>query len=271
MTAKHLNPRKTFPRKKRISVQEIAALALLIALGALMGYLVVTGHTWRAIAYAMATLFGLLVALAVYFWSTLLFSGFFAVFTRRQTAAPWQFDTETEIPEYDLDPGLELVAAGILVYREARPFPDVHFRHVPLAGTHAIRPFLVARTSADRRYPFVFHITDAHAQTRLESTLETELGPQPAMIVPPVQVRLNGALLDGQTWRIQVLSGPTVITTIGFTFSNGTSRPGAAGPPGSADTPGHVPDQTLSRLRDQALQHEAATDVPVTVFSLEDQ
>ena len=144
---------------RRITIQQGFVLSTLVAFGLFLIFLVATGAAWRAVAYAMVALFAFLVVLAVYFWGALLLGGLLEMVGRQRTPVPWSIG-DVETAEHDLDPGLELQAAGILVYRLGEVRPRVHFRKVPLAEVRAVRPFVVVRTGSARAHTFEFTLTD---------------------------------------------------------------------------------------------------------------
>lgn len=187
--------------------------------------LVFTGRTWLAVSYAMVTLFAALIGLAIYFWSTMLLGGLLEAFRRRETPVSWSFEIDgdhTEVPEHDIDPGLQLMAAGVLVYRFGEVRPSVHFRQVPLANARALRPFVVARTGNARPYRFRFSLEDEGHRERFDTEFEFALESEPhivmpsTLLVPPMANRLVG-----RRWRLRVTSGATVVATFGFMFVTG--------------------------------------------------
>jgi hypothetical protein len=242
---------------RRITVLQGFVLSALAAFGFFLIFLVVTGAAWRAVAYAMAALFAFLGVLAVYFWGALLLGGFLEMFGRQHTPAPWSIG-DVETAEHDLDPGLELQAAGILVYRLGEVLPRVHFRKVPLAEVRAVRPFVVVRTGAARAHTFEFSVTDEHGIHRLDSTLVSEVQDTPQLIMPSCLLRLDSPRrLVGQRWRLRVRSGVTTITSLGFMFVEGTA-PSNGLPGGNGQDPVLAEQYAfLPRLLDEAIKRDA--------------
>ena len=266
MSFRFSSSRKTSPTNQRNTIQKGIVISLTAAGGMLLLSLVATGATWRAIAYAMVALFGFLVILAAYFWTTMLFGSLAFVLNRRHTSVPWKIDGELAAQEYDIDPGLELVAAGMLVYQLGEIKPSMHFRQVPLANARAIRPFIVARTGAAKPYDFTFELSDNSDHIHFAEAFYSDLEPQPQIVTPCVRLLINDTLktLDGQRWTLQVRSGLTVITSFRFTFTGGNGTHTAAGD--------HLPDDQqryMSRLLDRALQQDVVFS-PRNVILLED-
>jgi hypothetical protein len=184
-----------------------------------------TGETWRAVAYAVVALFAFLVLLAIYFWGAMLFGGLLEAVGRRATPVPWSVAGAGEVPEHDIDPGLELMAAGVLVYRLGEVKPRPHFRQIPLTNAHAIRPFVVARTGADRPYAFEFVLSDAQDSVRYHAELVSPLKDAPQIVMPHARLRVTlPKRLSGQRWNLQVRSGVTIVTTLRFVFVDGSAE-----------------------------------------------
>jgi hypothetical protein len=233
----------TSPLTQRINVQKWIIVGLL---GALPFSNRVTDHRGigRAVAYAIVALFVFLIALAVYFWGSVFFGGILDILTQGNSSGTWGIGI-SEIPKHDIDPGLELLAAGILVYRMGEVRPEIHFRKVPLGNARAMRPFIVARTGSERPYQFLFSLTDDHNSTRFESQFTVKLGDALQLIMP--QYRLAPDIprkLVGQRWSLQVKSGVTVITSFRFMFIDSTERKDVLG---CCRDPA---DQALGRLQD---------------------
>jgi hypothetical protein len=117
----------------RKNLRRALVISVLAASGSFIVLLVLTDQVWRAVAYAVVALFAFLVAQAVYFWGAMLLGGTLEAVTQRRDPVPWSLDESlaSEVPEHDLDPGLELLGAGILVYRVGEVRPQVCFRQVP--------------------------------------------------------------------------------------------------------------------------------------------
>lgn len=204
---------------------------------------------WRAVAYVTAGMFGMLFALAFYFWSTMLFGGTLR-FLRRRAPVPWALGDDTgDVPEHDIDPGLELMAAGMLVYRSDEAKPQAYFRQVPIAEARAVRPFVVARTGAERRCEFAMTLHDERDEIRHDGVFSMVVRDRAAMIVPPYRLAVpDPARLAGRQWSLRVRSGVTVLAAIGFRFVNGDADPEPA-----LDWQVHV----LPRLLDDMIGQDA--------------
>jgi len=224
--------------------------------------LIITGEVWKAIAYATVALFGLLFALAIYFWGAMLFGGTLELLLRRRTPVPWTLGDADgpAVPEHDLDPGLELLAAGILVYRWGEVKPHVFFRQVPVGNMRAIRPFVVARTGLSNAFAFDFDLADAGNTVQMSETFETDLENTPQVVMPRhrLSIREPDALMD-RRWHLQVRSGVTVVTSLRFSFVPGqqSNKLTSAGEEAASDQP--VPDW-LPRLLDDAIKREAISE-----------
>ena len=207
--------------------------------------------TWRAVAYITAGLFGLLFALAFYFWGLMLFGGTLR-FLGRRTPVPWVLDDDAgAVPAHDLDSGLELMAAGVLVYRRGEARPRAFFRQVPLADAEAVRPFVVARTGVERRCEFAMALYDEHDRPRHQASFTIVLGDRAALVVPPYRLAVpDPARLVGRRWSIQVRSGVTVVAACGLNFVNGEAPP---------ETVLDWQARLLPRLVEEALEREART------------
>lgn len=207
--------------RKVVIVSIASALVLFLVL------LVVTGKTWRAISYAVLALFVFLVLQALYFWGALLLEGMTGAVARRRSLVPWSVGSEDtwETPEHDLDPGLDLLAAGVLVYRLGEVKPHAYFREVSLANARAVRPFVVARTGAARDYRFQFTLSDENERIRFNQEITFPLDDAPQMIMPSIRLQVNTPRgLNNQRWSLQVRSGVTVVTSFRFVFVNGAPQ-----------------------------------------------
>jgi hypothetical protein len=220
----------------------------------------------------VVALFAFLVGLAVYFWGALLFGGVLDVFSRQRTPVPWSLgDGEASTPEHDIDPGLELLAAGMLVYRVGDVKPQPYFRHVPLADARAIRPFIVARSGVPNERRFTFRLDDERNVTRFRDGFHFPLRDAPKVVMPPYRLVIERPQdVAGQRWTLRVRSGVTVVSTFRFRFANG--RVPQAATVGSGDTEATGSEtwrQTdLSRLLDEAVKRDAMTQTQD--FVLED-
>lgn len=263
----------------------IYVLTAILALVAV--FWVITGDGWRAVALSVASLFGLLFALALYFWGTMLIGGTLASLVRRQSPVPWALDDAgLDIPEHDLDPGLELLGAGLLVYRTGEVRPTVHFRDVPLNEARAVRPFVVARTGAARPHSFFFALEDEDHIARFDQQFTHELHTRPQLVMPHCLLTFPAAQrMFGQRWTLHVRCGVTVVTSLRFTFVNGrTTDRALPGDDGFSARSAQVRDartgnvdvergddlaawqqQVLPRLLDEAIKRDALSLVPQVV------
>lgn len=212
---------------------------------------------WFAMAYVILTFSVFLLAISVHFWGTLVFGGLLEAVRRKATPVPWTIDPTTDIPEHDLDPGLELLAAGVLVYRFGEVKPQLHFRQVPLASLRAIRPFIVARTGSERTYTFDFSMTgETHGQLFARS-FDWYVADRPQIVLPDVRLSVNGArTLARQRWNLQVRSGVTVVTRFWFEFVDEHSDeiiPAAH-------------DDLLARLLDEVVRRDVESNVQEVVL-----
>lgn len=215
-----------FPGLARIDFRTAAFFAFLIAFGLFLIALALTGHVWRAVAYGVVALFAFLVLLAAYFWGAMLFGGALDALMHRRTAVPWELGAELDVPEHNIDPGLELIATGMLVYRMGEVRPHAYFRKVPLANARAVRPFMVARTGAERTYKFLFALSDENETSRFSEEFPFRLTDDPQVVMPPVRLLVDRPRrLVGQRWSMQVRSGVTVVTTFRFIFVEGSTMP----------------------------------------------
>lgn len=186
----------------------------------------------------------------------------FLLVSRSERAAKWM-TSRWELAEQDIDPGLELLAAGILVYRMGEIRPDIHFRKVPLGNARAIRPFIVARTGAERPHSFHFALTDDQDEVRFKDRFTVDLGDKPRLVMPAFRIAPDmPRKLVGQCWTLQVRSKMTVVTSFRFMFIDHAERLDALG--GVSDDP---TDQALERhhvLLPQLLDEEIKREVMVT-------
>lgn len=260
---------------QRLSALTAGILAIVGGFVLFLLVLVLTGHLWRAIAYATVVLFAALGVLAVYFWGALLLGSLVERITNRRTAESWDIglDTGFEMPQHDIDPGLELLAAGMLTYRLGEVRPRAHFRTVQVDAVRAVRPFVVARTGAARPYRFEFVLSDDAEVTRFADTFAVDLQHVPQLVVPPYRLLVQEAhKLIGQRWLLQVRTGVTVITSLRFVFVDGSTPVGeaeqasvtealdAAAPAWQASL--------LPKLLDEALKREALTRVEEIVLEV---
>lgn len=217
-------PNTTSRPDHRINFRQALFVGILAASVLLVLVLAVTKSTWAAVAYALVALFGFLFVLALYFWGAMLLGGILETFSRHKAHATWSIGgTKPEAPEHNIDPGLELIAAGILVYRYGEVKPRVYFRAVTLTNARAIRPFVVARTGEERTYEFDFLLVDQSEQVRFKGQFAHELRNAPQMVMPHYRLLLNAPHhLTGQRWNLRVRTGVTVVTSVRFTFVDGT-------------------------------------------------
>ncbi len=216
--------------QKRIGLRTGAALSFLAALGIFLLALALTGHLWRAIAYGTVVLFAAVVTLAAYFWGAIFLGGILESLLVRKPRSAWSVPSEQfpVAPGQDIDPGLELLAAGMLVYRVAEVKPRAFFRKVPLNNARAIRPFVVARTGEPRKYTFTFVLSDENDVVRFEEQFSAAVQDQPQLIMPLYRLLLEmPRKLLGQRWLFQVRSGVTVITSLRFMFVDGRAKTGS--------------------------------------------
>ncbi|MBI5958292.1 MAG: hypothetical protein HY866_06145 [Chloroflexi bacterium] len=239
------------------------------ALGLCLLSLLLTDRTWRAIAYGMVALFGFLTVLAIYFWGSILFGGIVEMVNFRRNTGRWGIGGRSEpgSPEHDLDPGLELISAGILVYILGEVKPRVHFRKVPLANVRSIRPFIVARTGDERAYQFQFALVDDSDKPCFHQDFSVTVRREPQMITPPQRLMFNKPRkVIGQRWSLQVRSGMTIITSLRFMFVEGGGRSSTLLEPASsfdldvADPVSSEQQELLNRLLDQVIKNDAMTN-----------
>lgn len=260
------NPRAE--TRARLDWRRAAIYLVLVALGLFLLALILTGQVWRAVAYSVVALFAFLFLLAGYFWGAMFFGGTLEMFVRRRSPVPWDITGGAlDVPEHDIDPGLELLAAGMLVYRVGEVKPQPYFRKVPLANVRAVRPFMVARTGVARDHQFVLTLSDEVDARRFQDVFIFSLEDAPQVVMPPYSLVIeHPRALVGQRWTLQVRSGVTVVTSFRFLFVDGTiqaadiaARSGAGAQPydGAADEDGD--HGALSALIDEAVKRDALT------------
>ena len=247
--------------------RRVFVITLIGAVILVLAILVLTDNTWRAVAYGLVALFAFLVAESVYFWGAMVLGGTVEALTRRRPAG-WALDEASSlvIPEHNIDPGLELMAAGVLVYRLGEVKPHVYFRKVSLTNARAIRPFVVARTGAARPYHFHFTLVDESGKTRHAEEFEFDLEDAPRLVMPRCRLLLEmPRQLVGQRWSLQVCSGVTVITSFRFMFADGgshgivSSEAGQARSPNGSESALGWQQEMLPMLLDEAIKHDVMT------------
>ncbi|MBN1201467.1 MAG: hypothetical protein JXJ20_06390 [Anaerolineae bacterium] len=246
---------------RHVDLVKWLGLSLLSLFVLFITVLVLTGEAWRALGYVLVALFGFLIVLAVYFWGVMIFGGFFQIIRRHGTPVPWDINPAQPqaAPEHDIDPGLELLAAGVLVYHLGEVRPIIHFRQVPTANMRAIRPFVVVRTGGERRYLFDFTLTNAHDKPLLAHQISRDLTHTPQLVTLPFRLVADSPrTLTGQRWTLQVRSGVTVVTSFRFTFVDGVDQAVVGLQPPAADDEPPLPSQQalLERLVDAALKQD---------------
>ncbi len=261
------NPRADF--LSRPGWRKTIIVALLAASGLFLLSLVLTGQLWRAAAYSVVALFAFLFLLAAYFWGSMFFGGALEMFTRRRSPVPWNIaGGALDVPEHDIDPGLELLAAGMLVYRVGEVKPQPYFRKVPLANARAVRPFMVARTGVARDHQFALMLSDEVDETRFQDVFTFALQDAPQVVMPPYRMVIeHPRALVGQRWTLKVRSGVTVVTSFRFMFVDGSLQAAdiaANSGPGMRQQGDAAPDEDrdhheLSALIDEAVKRDALT------------
>jgi hypothetical protein len=161
------------------------------------------------------------------------------------------------IPEHDIDPGLELVSAGMLVYRYGEVKPRIHFRKVPLTGARAIRPFVVARTGSERQYNFHFMLNDDNEKTRYSDEFSFNVKNEPQLIMPHYRLSLSmPKKLVGQRWNLRVRSGVTTVTSFRFMFIEEGSQTELLTQAANAEPILASQEEMLARLLDTAIKQD---------------
>lgn len=189
-------------------------------IAALVLYAAVTGEVWIAAGWGMALIMAFLVGLAIYFWGVLMFGGTLSAFNSEQRPVPWSFG-DIETAEYNIDPGLELMSAGVLAYYTDRAGFRTCFRTVPARGLRAIRPFVMARTGLTSSCTFAFELVDAHDHVHFSQDVELWLDEEPELVMtsePVVLPVLSGE--RGKAWSWRVRSGVTILTTFSIYLSD---------------------------------------------------
>jgi hypothetical protein len=244
-------------KTKRISIQQGLILAVVGAAALLLVLLILSTSTWTAIAYTMVALLALLIFLSVYFWGTIIFGGLIDLLQRRSSSSPWSVGSTGNIPEHDIDPGLELVSAGMLVYRYGEVKPRIHFRKVPLTGARAIRPFVVARTGSERQYNFHFMLNDDNEKTRYSDEFSFNVKNEPQLIMPHYRLSLSmPKKLVGQRWNLRVRSGVTTVTSFRFMFIEEGSQTELLTQAANAEPILASQEEMLARLLDTAIKQD---------------
>lgn len=254
-----------------VSRQSVAVkwlfLSLLGAFGLFLLLLIITGKAWWAIGYAIIALGGFLILMAVYFWGAVVLGGLLVALGQRSRSPSWALakDKVTEIPDYDLDPGLELAAAGMLVYRFGEVKPRVYFRNIPLTNARAIRPFVVARTGVERPHEFEFSLTDEKDLVQFEHNFTADLFDDFRLVMPPYRLLIGSAkTLLGQRWNMRVRSGVTTVTSFRFLFTDQpeSNLAGLDGQGMNADelAPSSQQVEFLSKLLDDALKRDVMSN-----------
>jgi hypothetical protein len=250
------NTRLLLPR--HVSPATGILASVLGAFGLFLLGLVLTGRMWRALAFATVALLGFLVVQAILFWGAVLLGSLFEVATRRRNPASWSIGGSPglDAPEHDLDPGLQLLAAGMLVYHLGEMTPRVHFRRVPLAGARSIRPFVVARTGSPRPCRFEFVLSDEGGVKRFRDEFAFDLRDDPQIVLPCCRLALSmPRRLVGQRWSLRVRSGVTTVTSFRFTFVDAGGHPnGVAG--AWAESVAGWQQELLPALLDEALKRD---------------
>lgn len=190
--------------------------SLLVA--GLLALAFVTGELWRMLAWGSVALLAFLLTLAAYFWGTLLFGAVWG-FLRRSRGATWSLGG-VESAEHDIDPGMELLAAGVLAHYHGHTQPQVCFQNVPVQGLRVIRPFVVARTGWPREHVIEFTLTDDRERQCYRDRAWHELADSPRLVLPSAPVRFPaGDQAVGRRWSWHVRAGVTVVSAFRFVFS----------------------------------------------------
>jgi hypothetical protein len=246
---------------RHVSLATGILVSVLGAFGLFLLGLVLTGKMWRALAYATVALFGFLVVQAILFWGAVLLGSLVEVVARRRNPVSWSIggSSRMDAPEHDLDPGLQLLAAGMLVYHLGEVTPRVHFRRVPLAGARSMRPFVVARTGSSRPYRFEFVLSDERGIGRFRDEFAFDLRDDPQIVLPCCRLALSmPRRLVGQRWSLRVRSGVTTVTSFRFTFVDGGGHPNGMAVAWEESIVGWQ-QELLPGLLDEALKRDMLT------------
>ncbi len=245
------------PSARRVFVATLLGAGALVLL-----FLVLTGRPWRAAAYALVVLFAFLVVESAYFWGAMILGGTIEALLRRRSGR-WGLGGESllDVPEHDIDPGLELMAAGVLVYKLGEIKPRVYFRKVSLANVRAIRPFVIARTGDARPCHFHFALVDEEGRVRYDEEFEFLLTDAPRLVMPRCRLVLAAPhSVVGQRWSLQVYSGVTVVTSFRFMFAEGAGGDALDAAVAAGDSPLSWQQELLPRLLDEAIKHDVMTE-----------
>jgi hypothetical protein len=170
-------------------------------------------------------------------------------------------DKVIELPEHDIDPGLELAAAGMLVYRFGEIKPQVYFRNVPLVNVRAIRPFVVVRTGVERPYEFEFSLTDEQDIVHFRHEFTANLHSDPRLVMPPYRLLIGSVKnLLGQRWHLRVRSGVTVVTSFRFLFVDQPETGSDGRMNGGDELAPSWQHDLLSKLLDEALKRDVMSN-----------
>ncbi|WP_119072474.1 hypothetical protein [Aggregatilinea lenta] len=198
-----------------------AAIVGSSAIGALALYALLSGDVWVAAGWGMAAMLIFLVVLAVYFWGSLVFGGTLSAFGSSRPV-PWTFGA-VEDATHDIDPGIEILSAGVLAYYDDVAEAVPCFRTVPARGLRAVRPFLVARSGMDEMRDFEFELVDAHDRARFRRRIEQALSSTPGLVILPLPLALASARPE-LVWGWRVRSGITVLATFHIDLTDETLR-----------------------------------------------
>ncbi|HML22813.1 MAG TPA: hypothetical protein PKD09_14275 [Aggregatilinea sp.] len=198
----------------------ISAIVGSTIIAALVLYAAVTGEVWIAAGWGMALMLVFLVGLAIYFWGVLMFGGTLSALKSDRSPIPWSFG-DIETAEYNIDPGLELMSAGVLAYYTGKTRFETCFRTVPARGLRAIRPFVMARTGLPELRTFEFELVDTHDQIRFRQQVDCYLEDGPELVMTPDLAALPVASDErGEIWSWRVRSGVTILTTFSIYLSD---------------------------------------------------
>lgn len=255
----------SLPTSHQTGVMRWLVLGLLGAFGLFLLVLIITGKAWWAVGYTIIGLGAFLIIMAVYFWGAVVLGGLLVALGQRSRSPSWALpaDKVTEIPVFDIDPGLELAAAGMLVYRFGEIKPRVYFRHVPLVNVRAIRPFVVARTGVERPYDFEFTLLDEKDVVHFEHEFTANLRDDLRLVMPPYRLLIGAARkLSGERWNLRVRSGVTVVTSFRFLFVDQPDLTGSNGHGSSGEelVSSSQQEELLSKLLDDALKRDVMSN-----------